>query len=41
MDIDYIVDKLDAHKLTKKNKVVGDWYSIYYPFHSDGEVLIC
>lgn len=36
MDVEKIVDKLDELQLIRKNKIIGNWYSIYCPFHNDG-----
>lgn len=32
-----IVERLQANSLLRTNKILGDWYSIYCPFHSDGK----
>lgn len=31
-----VVDKLDSQGLIRKNRLMGQWYSIYCPFHSSG-----
>ena len=36
MNIIDIVDRLDSIGLIRKSKVVNRWYSIYCPFHNDG-----
>ena len=36
-NIEAAVDKLDAVGLIRKDKVRGDWYTIYCPFHSGGQ----
>lgn len=37
VDIDKLIDALHAHNLIKKHKINGDWYTIYCPFHKNGE----
>ena len=36
MDIIAIVEKLDSFGYIRKNRIIGDYYSIYCPFHNDG-----
>lgn len=36
MDVVKILETLSQHGLVKLNKSRGDWYSVYCPFHSDG-----
>lgn len=37
VDIDKLVDDLHNHGLLRKHKINGDWYTIYCPFHKNGE----
>ena len=37
MDVELILTTLQDHKLIRMNKPTGDWYSIFCPFHSDGQ----
>lgn len=32
-----VVDKLDALGFIRKKKVTGNWYTVYCPFHKDGQ----
>lgn len=36
MDVEKVVDKLSEFGLIKTNRISGNWYSIYCPFHNDG-----
>ena len=36
MDVDLILEVLASYNLVRLNKPIGDWYSVYCPFHSDG-----
>ena len=36
MDVLQIIDVLDSNGLIRKNRIIGNYYSIYCPFHSDG-----
>lgn len=36
MDVVKILDKLSEHGLVRLNKPMGEWYSVYCPFHNDG-----
>ena len=36
MDVDLIIEKLSDLSLVRPNKIIGDWYSVYCPFHSNG-----
>ena len=31
------IDALDSYGYIRKKKIIGDWYSIYCPFHKDGQ----
>lgn len=37
MDIVNVVETLESHKLIRTNRVMGDWYSIFCPFHNNGQ----
>lgn len=37
MDIEYILKKLEEFKLLRLSRIIGDYYQIYCPFHSNGE----
>ena len=37
MDVELIVDKLEEFGLIRKNKRVGNYLSVYCPFHSNGQ----
>lgn len=37
MDVRNAVDILAQHNIIKPNKIIGDYYSIYCPFHSNGQ----
>lgn len=37
MDVLQIIDTLDSHGLIRKNRVIGNYYSVYCPFHSNGQ----
>ena len=37
MDIINVIDTLESHKLIRTNRVAGDWYSIFCPFHNNGQ----
>ena len=37
MDIINVVDTLETHKLIRVNRVMDDWYSIFCPFHNNGQ----
>lgn len=37
VDIIKVVDTLDQHKLIRINRVMQEWYSIFCPFHSNGQ----
>lgn len=37
MDVLNIVDVLDSNGLIRKNRVIGNYYSIYCPFHANGQ----
>lgn len=37
IDVEKIIRKLDAEGLIRANRIVGDYYSIYCPFHKDGK----
>jgi len=36
MDVELILEQLSEHGLIRLNRIVGDYYSIYCPFHNDG-----
>lgn len=37
LNVDELVEKLHNHELIRKHKINGDWYTIYCPFHKNGE----
>lgn len=37
MNIENVVDTLAAHKLIRVNRVMGEWYSVFCPFHNNGQ----
>lgn len=37
MDVEVILNKLADFGYVRLNKPTGDWYSVYCPFHSDGQ----
>ncbi len=37
MDVVAVVDKLDELGILRANRIIGNWYSIYCPIHSDGQ----
>lgn len=37
IDIDKLVEELHNHELIRKHKINGEWYTIYCPFHKNGE----
>ena len=37
MNIENIVDTLETQKLIRTSRVMGDWYSIFCPFHNNGQ----
>ena len=36
-EVESVVDKLDSMKLIRKSRITGDWYTVYCPFHKDGQ----
>lgn len=36
MDVELILTKLAQFNFIRLNRIVGDWYSVYCPFHNDG-----
>lgn len=36
MDVEQIVDTLSQHKLVRTSRVMDEWYSVYCPFHNNG-----
>lgn len=36
MDVELILKRLESYGLVRLNKITGDYYSVYCPFHSDG-----
>ena len=37
MDVIQVVDKLAEYKLVRPNKIINNYYSVYCPFHSNGQ----
>ena len=37
MDIESVVNTLEQHKLIRVNRIMDEWYSIFCPFHSNGQ----
>lgn len=37
MDVVQIVDKLAEYKLVRPNKIINNYYSVYCPFHNNGQ----
>ena len=37
VDVELLVDTLDDLRLIRKNRVIGNWYSVYCPFHNNGQ----
>lgn len=37
MNIESVVNTLEQHKLIRVNRVMDEWYSIFCPFHSNGQ----
>lgn len=36
-DVEAVVDKLDEMRLIRKHRITNNWYTIYCPFHRDGQ----
>lgn len=36
MDVEKILQTLESHQLIRTNKITGNWYTVYCPFHNDG-----
>lgn len=36
MDVEKILQTLESHQLIRTNKITGNWFTVYCPFHNDG-----
>lgn len=36
MDVEKILQTLQSHELIRTNKITGNWFTVYCPFHNDG-----
>ena len=34
--VEQTIEYLDSNQVIRKNKIINNWYSIYCPFHNDG-----
>ena len=36
MDVEKILQTLESHELIRTNRITGNWFTVYCPFHNDG-----